>query len=108
MHFEGKVIEKTGDLTYHIQDGWVVTCKLQPGETAPWSFAASDVEITDGGYALLTHATFRIKDVPVCIYAYHAVAGKTAAPDRFSLSVLFVFRSGRLQPGNALFPQPLT
>ncbi|WP_319587805.1 LPS assembly protein LptD [uncultured Desulfobulbus sp.] len=65
MHFEGKVIEKTGDLTYHIQDGWVVTCKLQPGETAPWSFAASEVEITDGGYAYLEHATFRIKDVPV-------------------------------------------
>jgi LPS-assembly protein len=65
MHFEGKVIEKTGDLTYHIEDGWVVTCKLQPGEIPPWSFAASNVEITDGGYAYLEHATFRIKDVPV-------------------------------------------
>lgn len=68
VHFEGKVIEKTGSLTYHIEDGWVITCKLQPGETPPWSFAASDVDITDGGYALLTHATFRIKDVPV-LYA---------------------------------------
>lgn len=65
LHFEGKVIEKTGALTYHIDDGWVITCKLQPGETPPWSFAASDVAITDGGYAFLTHATFRIKDVPV-------------------------------------------
>jgi len=65
LHFEGKVIEKTGSLTYHIEDGWVVTCKLQPGEVPPWSFAAADVDLTDGGYALLTHATFRIKDVPV-------------------------------------------
>ena len=65
MHFEGKVIEKTGSLTYHIEDGWVVTCKLQPGEVPPWSFAADDVTITDGGYAFLKHATFRIKDVPV-------------------------------------------
>jgi LPS-assembly protein len=65
LHFEGKVIEKTGELTYHIEDGWVVTCKLQEGETPPWSFAAADAEITDGGYALLKHATFRIKDVPV-------------------------------------------
>jgi LPS-assembly protein len=64
-HLEGKVIEKTGDLTYHIKDGWVITCKLQPGQTPPWSFAAKDVEITDGGYAYLEHATFRIKDVPV-------------------------------------------
>ncbi|MGD9946977.1 MAG: LPS-assembly protein LptD [Desulfobulbus sp.] len=65
MHFEGQVIEKTGELTYHIEDGWVVTCKLQPGEVPPWSFAAAETEITDGGYALLKHATFRIKDVPI-------------------------------------------
>lgn len=65
VHFEGRVIEKTGALTYHIADGWVITCKLEPGQTPPWSFAASDVEITDGGYAWLSHATFRILDVPV-------------------------------------------
>jgi len=65
LHIEGRVIEKTGDLTYHIADGWIVTCKLEPGETAPWSFGAADVEITDGGYAWLKHATFRIKDVPL-------------------------------------------
>ncbi|NCC95081.1 MAG: LPS-assembly protein LptD, partial [Opitutae bacterium] len=65
LHFEGRVIEKTGELTYHIEDGWVVTCKLQPGEVPPWSFAAADTELTDGGYAFLKHATFRIKDVPI-------------------------------------------
>jgi len=65
MHLEGKAIEKTGELTYHIADGWIVTCKLEKGETPPWSFGASDVEITDGGYAWLKHATFRIKDVPI-------------------------------------------
>ncbi len=65
IHLEGRLIEKTGDLTYHIKDGWLVTCKLRNGETPPWSFGASDVEITDGGYAFLKHATFRIKDVPV-------------------------------------------
>ncbi|MDW7773049.1 MAG: LPS assembly protein LptD [Desulfobulbaceae bacterium] len=65
MHLEGKVIEKTGDLTYYIDDGWIITCKLQDGQTPPWSFAARDTNITDGGYAILKHATFRIKDVPV-------------------------------------------
>ena len=65
LHIEGRLIEKTGSLTYHIEDGWVVTCKLQPGEVPPWSFAASNIDLTDGGYALLSHATFRIKDVPV-------------------------------------------
>jgi LPS-assembly protein len=65
MHLEGRVLEKTGDLTYHIEDGWIITCKLKDGEVPPWSFAASEADITDGGYAYLKHATFRIKDVPV-------------------------------------------
>jgi len=65
MHFEGRVIEKTGDLSYHIEDGWVITCKLKEGETPPWSFGASEADITDGGYAFLKHAVFRIKNVPI-------------------------------------------
>lgn len=65
IRLEGRAIRKTGERTYQIEDGWVVTCKLEEGETPPWSFAAADTEITDGGYAFLKHATFRIKDVPV-------------------------------------------
>ena len=65
MHFEGRVIEKTGDLTYHIEDGWLITCKLKEGETPPWSFSAAEADITDGGYAFLKHAVFRIKKVPI-------------------------------------------
>jgi LPS-assembly protein len=65
LHLEGRVIEKTGDMTYHIEDGWVITCKLKEGETPPWSFASKDANITDGGYAILKHATFRVKDVPI-------------------------------------------
>ncbi len=65
LHLEGKVIEKTGFNTYHIEDGWVVTCKVKEEETPPWSFASNDTKITQGGYAVLKHATFRIKDVPV-------------------------------------------
>lgn len=65
VHFEGKVIEKTGDLTYRVEDGWIITCKLKDGETPPWSFASREADIKDGGYALLKHTTFRIKNVPV-------------------------------------------
>ncbi len=65
MHLEGRVIEKIGDLTYHIEDGWLITCKLKDNETPPWSFNSVDTKITDGGYAFLKHATFRIKNVPV-------------------------------------------
>ena len=48
MHLEGAVIEKTGYRTYHIEDGWVITCKVEEGETAPWSFAAKDAVIGTG------------------------------------------------------------
>ena len=120
MHLEGKVIEKTGDLTYHIEDGWVVTCKLQPGETSPWSFWASDVEITDGGYAFLKNATFRIKDVPVLYSPYMLLPAKrkrqtgllfpsifTSSRDGFSLETpLFI----DLSPSTdiTLFPRYFT
>ena len=43
----------------------MVTCKVKEEETPPWSFAAAETDVTQGGYATLTHATFRIKDVPV-------------------------------------------
>ncbi|PIE57264.1 MAG: hypothetical protein CSA33_09305 [Desulfobulbus propionicus] len=76
MHIQGKVIEKTGDLTYHIEDGWIITCKLKGNETPPWSFAAADATVTDGGYAFLKHATFRIKGVPVLYTPYMILPAK--------------------------------
>ena len=33
LHLEGEVIEKTGYKTYHIENGWVITCKVKEGET---------------------------------------------------------------------------
>ncbi|MBU1138201.1 MAG: LPS assembly protein LptD, partial [Proteobacteria bacterium] len=65
LHLEGKTIKKTGFNTYQIEDGWVVTCKVEKDVAPPWSFASKDTKITQGGYAVLKHATFRIKDVPV-------------------------------------------
>jgi len=65
LHLEGKTIKKTGVNTYRIQDGWVVTCKYEEEKTPPWSFASSDTKVTQGEYATLKHATFRIKDIPV-------------------------------------------
>ncbi|WP_083907155.1 LPS-assembly protein LptD [Desulfocapsa sulfexigens] len=65
LHLEGETIEKTGVNTYRITNGWVVTCKVPEENTPPWSFAASETNVTQGEYAFLKHATFRIKDVPV-------------------------------------------
>ncbi len=76
LHLEGKTIEKTGFNTYHIENGWVITCKLKNNETPPWSFASTDTTVTEGGYAVLKNATFRIKDVPVLYTPWMIVPAK--------------------------------
>lgn len=88
VHLEGKVIEKTGDLTYHIEDGWVITCKLKEGETPPWSFAARDADITDGGYAILKHSTFRIKNIPVLYTPWMLIPVKRSRQTGFLLPAI--------------------
>jgi LPS-assembly protein len=70
LHLEGKSIEKTGFDTYQIDDGWVITCKLEDGETPPWSFSSSNTKIRQGGYAVLRNAKFNIKDVPIFYSPY--------------------------------------
>lgn len=65
LHLEGETIEKTGFNTYHIEDAWAITCEVDEGVPPPWSFAAATTKVTQGEYATMTHATFRIKDVPV-------------------------------------------
>jgi len=102
LHLEGRTIEKTGALTYHIEDGWIITCKLRDGETAPWSFAAANADITEEGYAYLKHATFRVKDMPVLYSPYMVLPAKrerqsgflfphisTSTRDGFGLSLPF-------------------
>jgi LPS-assembly protein len=88
MHLEGAVIEKTGYRTYHIEDGWVITCKVEEGETAPWSFAAKDAVIEQDGYATLKHARFRVKDVPLLYSPYLIVPVKTKRQTGFLLPEL--------------------
>lgn len=83
MHFEGEKISKTGVNTYHIEDGWVITCKLEEGQTPPWSIASNDTTIEPGGYAVMKHAKFRIKDVPVFYTPYLVVPIKNTRQTGF-------------------------
>ena len=83
LHLEGKTIEKTGVDTYNINDGWVITCKVDKGETPPWSFSAAKTEITQGGYAILKHAKFNIKDIPVLYTPYLIVPVKDSRQTGF-------------------------
>ena len=76
LHLEGKKIEKTGVDTYRINDGWVITCKLEDHETPPWSFSSSETNVRQDGYAVLRNAKFNIKNVPVFYTPYLLVPVK--------------------------------
>ena len=88
MHLEAEVIEKIGFKTYHIENGWIITCKIPNNETAPWSFAASDAVIEQDGYATLKHARFRIKDVPVFYSPWLVIPAKNKRESGFLLPEL--------------------
>ncbi|BDD88017.1 LPS assembly protein LptD [Desulfofustis limnaeus] len=88
LHLEGEVVEKTGFKTYHIQNGWVITCKVEADETAPWSFAASDAVIEQDGYAVLKHARFRVKDVPLLYSPWLMIPAKSKRETGFLLPEL--------------------
>jgi len=94
LHLEGKTIEKTGVNTYHIVDGWVVTCKIEQGKKPPWNFASADTRIREGGYAVMKHATFNIKGVPVLYTPYMVVPVKNTRQSGLLLPEFSNSRSG--------------
>ncbi|MBK7975752.1 MAG: LPS-assembly protein LptD [Deltaproteobacteria bacterium] len=61
VRFEGAKIEKTGELTYHVEDARLTSCACDPPD---WSFTGSDVDLTLGGYARGASTTFRLWDIP--------------------------------------------
>ena len=83
LHLEGDTIEKTGFDTYKIVDGWAITCKIEEGETPPWSFSSASTDIRQGGYAVLKHARFNIKNVPVLYSPYLIVPIKNTRQTGF-------------------------
>ncbi len=83
LHLEGKKIEKTGVDTYRINDGWVITCKLEDGQTPPWSFSSSETNVRQDGFAVLKHAKFNIRNVPVFYTPYLVVPVKNTRQTGF-------------------------
>jgi LPS-assembly protein len=70
LHLSGDLLEKTGKLTYHLENGKFTSCTAEEGEAPSWSIWSKDVNVDLSGYAKLKHATFRIKDVPVLYSPY--------------------------------------
>jgi len=62
VYLEGKKLEKTGDSTYHIEEGSFTTCD---GTTPDWRITGKDLDVTLEGYGRLKHGFFYIKNIPV-------------------------------------------
>lgn len=70
LRFGGRTVEKTGELSYRFQEGWVTACPAAPGEAPLWSIKSNDVNLKMEGYAVLKHATFNLGKIPVLYTPY--------------------------------------
>ena len=61
----GETVEKTGELVYHLVNGWASKCGPQGDSSPPWSFGWQEANINYGGFVYFKHITFRVKDVPL-------------------------------------------
>ncbi len=72
LYLEGREVEKTGEFTYHLLDGWASKCQPVSGQASPWSFGWAEGDVTLEGFAHFQQATFRVKDQPIVYSPYMA------------------------------------
>jgi LPS-assembly protein len=70
--FTGKMVEKTGPVTYVVHNGTVTSCELPRPK---WTFNAARIVVELDGKARIYNGTFRIKGAPILYlpYASHPV-----------------------------------
>jgi LPS-assembly protein len=74
FYISGARIIKTGETTYSINQAKLTTCD----ETVPdWSITGSNVNVTVEGYATVTNAAFRVRDIPVFYVPFFVFPAKT-------------------------------
>lgn len=83
MFVRGDEIEKTGEFTYTVTNGWVSACKTEEGGAAPWSFASSTTKLSLDGMAHLRNVRFQVKGVPLLYSPYMAFPVKTKRESGF-------------------------
>ena len=62
IYLEGKKLEKTGDSSYHIEEGSFTTCN---GANPDWKIKGKDLDVTIEGYGRLRHGFLYVKGIPV-------------------------------------------
>jgi len=101
IYLAGGEVQKTGELTYHLEDGWMTKCDPANGKSTPWSFTWSRADITQEGFAHFSNTTFRVKDMPVVYTPYFAFSAGTKRKTGFLLPEL---SSGRRDGEGILVP----
>ena len=80
FHIAGAEIEKLGEQTYQVRDGYFTTCD---GPVPSWKFGARKFNVTLGKYARAKHAVFYIHDFPVLYTPYLIYPVKTERESGF-------------------------
>jgi len=70
--FGGREVRKFPGARYTLSDGYYTTCRIEEGRAADWSLGGQHVDVDVGGYGVLRHGTFRVRDVPVLYLPYVA------------------------------------
>jgi len=83
LHVNGRIMSKTGARTYRLRNGWITTCRAAPGKMPPWSIWSADTRVDREGYAVLKHASFRIRKYPVFYLPYFIMPANTARQSGF-------------------------
>jgi len=83
LYFQGDKVRKTGPFSYRVSGGEVTSCPSRQGQSSPWSIHAAETDLTMEGYAVLHHATLRVKDVPLLYSPFLVLPAKTVRETGF-------------------------
>lgn len=78
FQMRGSAIARTGEETYHFEDGVFTTCICpDPEERKPWQIEAGQADLEVGGYGTARNTTFDILEVPVLWFPWMIYPLKT-------------------------------
>lgn len=83
IRFNGKLAEKVGENRYVFHDGTVTSCQTEDNNAPAWSINWKKADITLDGMAVLQHATFKIKKIPLLYVPYIILPAKTTRQTGF-------------------------
>jgi LPS-assembly protein len=72
LTFGGEEVRKYPGSRYSLLRGYYTTCLVEDSKPPDWSLAGQRVDVDVGGYGVLRHASFRVRDVPVLYLPYVA------------------------------------